>query len=105
MRLRLEYYDHNERFAKILPIAGTVARKLRSKGGSDWVLFQLDVPAMYDGVNYEYFLLRSRWRGMEIGGEKATSVFILLVANEHEIQDGVDVHSLPHVAWGMTQVI
>jgi hypothetical protein len=105
MRLRLEYGDQNESFAKVLPVAGTVARRPRSKDGGAWVLFQLDAPATYEGIPYAYFLLRSRWLGMEIGDTKPTSVFILLVADQNEAQDGFDVHDFPHVAWGMTQVL
>ena len=105
MRLRLDYYDHNETFAKVLPVDGTIARRLQTKGGSQWVLFQLDAPATYEGVSYQYFLLRSRWRNMGIEGREPTSVFILIVRDEHDAQDGFDVHSFPHVAWGMTQVL
>jgi hypothetical protein len=105
MRLRLEYGDQNESFAKVLPVAGLVARKLRSKDGGEWILFQLDVPTTYEGIPYEYFLLRSRWLGMEIGDAKPTSVFILLVADHNEAQDGFDVHGFPHVAWGMAHVL
>jgi hypothetical protein len=105
MRLRLEYYDQNESFAKVLPLLGTVARRLRSKNGGEWVLFRLDAPAIYEGTPYEYFLLGSRWQGMGIGSEKPTSVFILLVADQGVAQDGFDVHSFPHVAWGTTQVL
>jgi len=105
MRLQLEYYDHNESFAKVLPVAGEVARSLQSKDGGEWVLFQLDVPVRYEGIPYEYFLLRSRWRNTVIGGKEPTSVFILLVRDMHDVQDGFDVHNFPHVAWGMTQVL
>jgi hypothetical protein len=105
MRLRLDYYDHNERFAKLLPVDGTIARWLRSKDGGEWVLFQLDAPTIYEGVFYPYFLLRSRWRHMGLGGKEPTSVFILLVTDQQKAQDGFDVHSLPHVAWGITQVL
>jgi hypothetical protein len=103
MRLRLEYGDHNETFVKILPVEGTVARNLRSKDGGEWVLFKLDHPATYEHSSYEYFLLRSRWD--RTIGSKPTSVFILLVGNQHEAQDGFDVHSFQHVAWGMTQAL
>ncbi len=105
MRLRLDYFDQNERFAKLLPVDGTVVRALESGGGGKWALFQLDIPVTYEGISYQYFLLRSRWRSMEIGGKEPTSVFILLVRNQDEVQDGFDVHSFPHVAWGMTQVL
>lgn len=105
MRLRLDYYDHNETFAKILPVDGTVVRTLRSEKGGEWVLFQPDAPVIYEGIRYEHFLLRSRWLGSEIGGAKPTSVFVLLVRHEHEVLDGFDVRSFEHVAWGMTQVL
>lgn len=104
MRLKLDYFDHNERFGKLLPVAGTVARKLKSKDGGEWVLFQLD-DVTYEGIPYAYFLLRSRWRNMPIEGKEPTSVFVLLVRDWHQALDGFDVHDFAHVAWGMTQVL
>jgi hypothetical protein len=105
MRLRLEYYDHNEHFARVLPVDGTVARRVQSTAGDEWVLFQLDAPASYENVSYEYFLLRSRWRNVEIGGKEPTSVFVLLVTDQKEARNGFDVHSFTHAAWGMARTL
>ena len=105
MRLYLEYADQNESFARVLPVTGTVARRVRSKDGAEWALFQLDAPVIYKGVSYEYFLLRSRWQGIEIGEAKPTSVFILLVKDECEVNDGLDVHNFTQAAWGMTKIL
>jgi hypothetical protein len=101
MRLRLEYFDQNEAFAKVLPKAGEVDRKLKSHDGNEWVMFRLDAPARYEETYYEHFLLRSRWSGSTVGDRRPTSVFILLVAEPEKAKDGFNVHDFPHVAWGM----
>ena len=101
MRARLDYFDQNESFAALLPREGTIERFLSSADGGKWGLFHLDAPAEYEGKSYDYFLLRSRWAGYEIGGADATSVFILLVDDIAKVRDGFDVKEFEHVAWGM----
>jgi hypothetical protein len=101
MRARLDYFDQNETFAALLPREGTIERFLSSADGGKWGLFHLDAPPAYEGKSYDYFLLRSRWAGYEIGGPEATSVFVLLVDDVAKVQDGFNVKEFEHVAWGM----
>ena len=105
MRLCLEYFDHNERFAPLLPKEGTVERWLKSVDGSDWVLFHLDTAVEYENRSYDYFLLKSRWAGPAIGGPKPTSVFVLLVTDPEKVEEGFDAHHFDHVAWGMVRAL
>jgi hypothetical protein len=105
LRLRLEYYDHNEGFGKLLPRLGTIDRQVTARGGPFWVLFCLDEPIFYKGSTYGYLLLRSRWQGHEIGGPAPTSVFILLVPQVAEVQAGFRIRKSEHVAWGMVHMI
>jgi hypothetical protein len=101
MRVRLDYFDQNETFAALLPREGTIERFLSSADGGKWALFHLDAPAEYEGKSYDYFLLRSRWAGYDIGGPAATSVFILLVDEAAKLREGFNVKEYEHVAWGM----
>ena len=101
MRVRLEYFDQNDSFAPLLPREGTVERFLSSADGGKWALFHLDARAAYEGKSYDYFLLRSRWAGYEIGGPARVSVFILLVDDNSKLRDGFRVPEFEHVAWGM----
>jgi hypothetical protein len=101
MRVRLDYFDQNESFAALLPREGTIERFLSSADGGKWALFRLDAPAEYEGKSYDYFLLRSRWAGYEIGGPAPASVFILLVDDGSKLGAGFNVKEFEHVAWGM----
>jgi len=105
MRLQLAYFDHNETFAELLPVAGAVARRLNSNDGGEWFLFELDAIVLYEDIPYSHFLLRSRWPNMKVGGEEPTSVFILLVSDQQQAKDGFEVHHFPLVAWGMAQIM
>lgn len=105
MRLKLEYLDQNEAFAQVLPQRGVVARWVSSAEGSKWALLRLDAPVEYRGRAYEYFLLRSRWQGHELGAAEPMSVFVLLVDNVAKVIDGFDVKDFRHVVWGMAHAV
>ncbi len=100
LRLRLEYFDQNEKFAEILPREGTVEETVRAKDGTAWALFGLDRPVDYAGRTYGYFLLRPRWRDHVIGDGTQTSVFVLLVDDVRKVRNGFSVDYFHHVAWG-----
>ena len=102
-RLLLEYFDHNDSFAPLLPKAGRIERNVIAADGNAWALFRPDSPIEYEGLVYQHLLLRSRWKGYEIGGPSPTSVFILLVTDAEALADGFDVRALQHVAWGMVK--
>lgn len=113
MRLTVEYSDQNESFASYLPRAGRAVRSFTSdEGTAGWFLFRLDEPFEYQlklgeafafrNVVVTHFLLRSRWAGYDIGGAKATSVFVLLV-EEAAVPEKEPIHveDYFHAAWGM----
>ena len=107
MRLRIEYFDQNERFASLLPREGVVDRILEftdSKG--PWFLVTLDTPIQYEGKDYEQLLLMSRWNGYPIGGHEPTSVFVLLVPRDGKaLESSRSYKEFLHVAWGMVSTI
>lgn len=106
MRLRIEYYDQNERFAPLLPRDGIVVSEPACADSSlAWHLLRLDVPISYEGVEYSHFLVASRWQEQPIGAAAPTSVFILLVSSANAVSDGFSHKQFPHVAWGMARVV
>ena len=107
MRLRIEYFDQNEAFAKQLPREGQVVAMPKSCDSPlPWHLVQLDAPVVYEQVEYTLLLLASRWEGHPIGGTEPTSVFILLVPSSSSgVTDGFSHKHFPHIAWGMCHVV
>jgi hypothetical protein len=113
MRLRVEYSDQNESFARYLPRVGQTTGSFTSDAGtSGWFLLELDEPFEYQLKVGEAFrvreivvthsLLRSRWAGHDIGGAKPTSVFVLLVEEGAvPLKGPVHVEDYVHIAWGM----
>jgi len=112
-RVKIDYYDQNEKLVSLLPRRGIVTRQLQAEGGvDDWFLIRLDIPFDYpikspDGFSFTYLhcediLVRSRWKKHRIGGNKPTSVFILLIQDEKQLlNDPIDIEKFYHVAWGM----
>lgn len=111
-RLRIEYADQNEEFARYLPRVGAVEREFRdTTGGGPWFLVRLEEPFEYQlrsGDLFQYrlthvdaFLIRSRWEGHEVGDRDGVSVFVLLVERDRPpVGDEIDVHNFVHIAWG-----
>jgi hypothetical protein len=112
-RLRIEYADQNEDFARYCPRVGAVEREFRdTKGGGPWFLVRLEEPFEYQlkvGEPLRYrlaqvdaFLIRSRWGGREVGDSNGVSVFVLLVERDrHPADEEIDPHNFVHIAWGM----
>ena|SRR5215213_4980731 len=112
-RIKIEYDDQNESFSSLLPRRGTIIRQIRAeKGVDDWFLIQLDVPFDYQIKNSNPFsftllhcaniLIRSRWKGYRIGKAEPTSVFILLIQDEAQLnREPIKVERFYHIAWGM----
>ena len=113
MRLRVEYFDQNEEFARCLPRLGTVSLEFRdSKGAGPWYLFTLEEPfehqlksgepSSYNLVKIDAFLIRSRWDGRDVGDAEGVSVFLLLVEEgQHPIGPTINLDEFVHIAWGM----
>jgi hypothetical protein len=113
VRLRIEYFDHNEAFAGYLPRVGSVSRTcFDANGAGPWFLLSLEEPLEYQLkvgeplrfrlAQVDAFLIRSRWQDKEVGHPEGTSVFILLVeAGHHPAGDVIDPKAYFHSAWGM----
>jgi len=112
VRLRIEYDDHNELFAKQLPRSGSASGTyFDASGVGPWILVDLDEPLQYQlkvgepfqfrALQVDAFLVRSRWQGKEVGDPDGTSVFILLVEEgRHPTGSVIDPKAYFHVAWG-----
>jgi hypothetical protein len=117
LRIRLEYFDQNERFAVCLPRTGRVVQRLTSTGGmTNWLLVELDEPIQYElrgdqpaavrWAETRHLLIRSRWRGHEVGEPDPTSVFLLLVEESAlPLTEPIVVERFAHVAWGMAHTV
>ena len=106
MKLRIEYFDHNESFSALLPREGCVVSTPECADSKlVWHLLLLDEPLSYEGAEYSHFLVASRWQGQAIGGSAGTSVFILLVPSNAVVADGFSHKSFLHIAWGMAHMV
>jgi len=111
-RVRIEYFDHNEEFSRLLPRSGEVVdTRMDVYGNNDWLLVRLDAPLEYQMkvgdpfqfrlVRADHFLVRSRWAKVPIRLGEEPSVFILLVeTSESSIPDRFDPASYIQAAWG-----
>jgi len=112
-RLQIDYFDHNEGFAKYLPRVGTVRQQfLDTNGSGPWLLLELDESFEYQLQDrgsenfrlptFDAFLIRSRWQDVAIDGSKPVSVFILLLEQgNHPSGSIIELDNYVHVAWGM----
>lgn len=106
MKLRIEYFDHNERFAALLPREGAVvSTPTCADSPLRWHLVCLDDPLVYDAIEYTQILVASRWQDRAVGAREATSVFILLVPPSLTVADGFSHKLFLHAAWGMAHVV
>lgn len=116
-RVRLEYEDQNESFARHLPVEGRISRRCtESTGPEDWLLVQLDGPIEYqrevdpgsqsERLTVQRVLIRSRWADMPIGPGVSPSVFLLLVRQSQEVSEsGLIVDDFIHACWARCHVL
>ena len=107
-KIRLEYFDHNEDFARCFPTqeCGIVHRvHLSDTSAGEWLILKLSLPFSYDGVVNKRLLVRSRWSGYKVGGRDPTSVFILLATDGETFDAQEEFSNLKHVAWGVVYPI
>lgn len=111
-RLRIERGDHDGPVADALPRSGSVEAELQDpEHGTRWTLVRLDEPfelQLKVGEPFRFrlmvvdaFLIRSRWKGCEIGDPEGVSVHLLLVERGQAPRAGepFDRRAYPHVAW------
>lgn len=100
-RLRLDYFDQNEDFARCLPCEGTIEREPAcADSRKAWVLVRLDEPLLYEGARYGHVLLTARHDGGSV--EEGEHVYVLLVPlGAPAVPDGFSYRDYLHVAWGV----
>lgn len=106
MRLRIEYFDQNDNFERLLPRACTVERTIPALDSSlTWYLLKLDASLRYEDTVIDRFMVASRWWGNSVGGPKPTSVHILIVPEGTEVGNSFSTAQFGHVAWGLAHAI
>ena len=104
-QVQLSYFDHNEKFAEVLPVEGRIGARLSTGSVDDWYRLDLDGPIEWETDKYDYVLIRSRYAD-RIDDPEGTSVFVL-VGKTNPPNDGsiIDVGDYDHVAWGWARVV
>ena len=106
MRLRIDYFDQNDTFGKLLPRSGIVERTVPASDSKlTWYLIRLDEALQYRGTAVDRFIIASRWQGQSVGESEPTSVFILVVPSGLEVGPSFSTTEYLHVAWGMAHSI
>lgn len=106
MRLRIDYFDQNSAFEKLLPRSGTVERTVPATDSPlSWYLFHLDDALRYEGVTIDRFFIASRWQDNTVGTPDPTSVFVLVVPASTEVGERFSVSQYAHVVWGMAHLL
>jgi hypothetical protein len=109
-RVRIEYYDQNDDFARLMPVSGVIVRTLSDHDGRiRWVVEldqQLEYQHTVNGAGHQLIrvselVVTSRWEGSEVGGDEPTSVHILLpLWPGATAGPSYEAHAFYHVAWG-----
>ena len=117
LKIRIDYDDQNESFAKFLPRNSQIIQQLTDEyGNNDWFLVKLDEPFEYQlkiGDNFQFrlincdkFLIRSRWKNQRVDSEEGTSVFIMLIPDELKLLNiPIRMDDYVHIAWGYVKLI
>jgi hypothetical protein len=106
MRLRIDYYDQNSEFEKLLPKSGTVERIIPATDSAlTWYLFRLDEVLQYEDSTIDRFIIASRWQDKPVGVADPTSVFVLSVPLGTEVGQSFSTTQYSHVVWGMANSI
>ena len=87
-------------------LSGSVVRRIALQDwGDNWFLLALDAPLEYRGRSYDQVLIRSRLVGYELGRDKWTSVFVLVMPNTAVLdQSVVDSKDFDHVSWASATI-
>ena len=111
--ITVEYFDQNESFKHLLPRSGRIVRAVSLEDwGAGWYLLELDAPFDYQHkvaepyvfreLHITHLLIKSRWKGFDIGGVEPTSVFVLLVPDLAILEkDNISGKDFIHICWGM----
>lgn len=117
LRVKIDYYDQNESFAKFLPRNGKIVQQLTDEyGNNDWFLVKLDESFEYQLkigadlraklINCDKFIIRSRWKNQRVDSEEGTSVFIMLIPDELKLLNvPLRIVDYVHIAWGYAKLI
>ncbi len=108
MRIHLSDFE-NTAVAEATPaegLSGTVIRRIALQDwGDNWLLLALDIPLEYHGRSYDQVLIRSRLVGYELGRDKWSSVFVLVLPNPSVLdKSAVDSKDFDHVSWASATI-
>lgn len=111
--ITIKYFDQNERVKHLLPRSGRIVREVSlGDWGAGWYLLELDEPFDYQHkivdpyvfreLHVTHLLIKSRWKGFDVGGSEPTSVFVLLVPDASILERGdISGEDFVLVCWGM----
>lgn len=103
-KIVIEYFDQNENFKAICPQSGKIVREHIDQYKNVWYLIKLDKPIDYYPHEYTHFLVRSRWVGYDIKGDKPTSVFVMLIPDEKALEKNpININDFEMAFWGMVK--
>jgi len=106
MRLRIDYFDQNDKFEKLLPRSGTVERTIPANDSAlTWYLLKLDEPLDCEGSAINRLYIASRWRYQSVGDFEPTSVFVLLVPAGTIVGQSFSTSQYAQVVWGMANTL
>ncbi len=108
--IRVSYLDQNKAFAAAIPRSGLFGREVRRLSlqelGENWSLLRLTAPFEYNDRSYHRLLIKSRWKGHEVGISPRTSVFILLCSDSVPLaRNELESADCDLVAWGMAEAM
>ena len=69
-----------------------------------WYILELDEPFGGLGELFATFMIRSRWKGYEVGISKETSAFLLKDLSK-ELEKGYEISSKDIIAWVTARTI
>jgi len=111
VRVRIEYLDQNESFARYLPLSGRATRTLLESDGRRWWVVELDqsfgyqhlvkAPFQFRQIQVSEIVIGNRWQGHEVGESEPTSVHILLpLVDSATAGNTLRPDDFQAVAWG-----
>ena len=108
--IRVSYLDQNRAFAAALPKSGLFGREVRRLSlqdwGHNWSVIRLTAPFQYHDRQHRQILIKSRWKGHDVGVSPRTSVFISLCSDSAlHAQGGPESADCDLVAWGIAEAV
>lgn len=85
---------------EVLPLNGNVIKRVRLDNEKDWLLLRLEKNFDYNGEDISHILIKSKGDGVLKKGGKNQVVYVRLVPNINDIEDGVNpANQFPFADW------